>query len=126
MASGADTTDLSEPIDHHIQARLDADGVKRVSQADDAEFLRRVTLDLHGVVPSRESAARFLDSSDPKKRTKLIDELLASSRFGEYFGDVWRGNLISPLASEQRVQTERFADWMAGRLNNNDGWDRVV
>ena len=45
---------------------------------------------------------------------------------GEHFGDVWRKNLISPLVNEQRLQTDRFSDWMADRFNNNDGWDRIV
>ena len=126
MSRGNDATPLSELIDRQIQSRLDANGLKRVSAADDAEFLRRVTLDLHGVVPAAEVAARFLESSDAQKRMRLIDELLASPRFGEHFGDVWRGYLISPLAGEQRLQTERFAGWMAGRFNDNDGWDQIA
>jgi len=125
-ARGEDSAVLTEAIDGHIQTRLDSEGMRRASQADDAEFLRRVFLDLHGVVPSTKRAAQFLDSSDPEKRSQLIDELLASPRFGEHFADVWRGRLISPLANEQRLQTERFADWLARRFNNNDGWDRIV
>jgi predicted RNA-binding Zn ribbon-like protein len=57
---------LAELIDQHIQARLDEEGLQRVPQADDAEFLRRAFLDLHGVVPSAERAARFLDNRDPR------------------------------------------------------------
>ncbi|MEQ8791855.1 MAG: DUF1549 and DUF1553 domain-containing protein [Pirellulaceae bacterium] len=126
-ASQADeAADLSELIDRSIQSRLDADGLQRAPQADDAEFLRRVTLDVHGVVPSAESAAQFLDSPDPQKRFRYVDKLLASPRFGEHFGDVWRSYLISPLANEQRMQTDRFADWMAARFNRNDGWDEIA
>ena len=58
-AQGDDAAALAESIDGHVQARLDAEGVQRVAQADDAEFLRRVFLDLHGVVPSAERAAGF-------------------------------------------------------------------
>lgn len=124
-SSGADAAALARQIDDLIQARLDSEGLPRVSQADDAEFLRRVSLDLHGVVPSAERTARFLDDNDPDKRAALIDELLVSPRFGEYLGDVWRGRLISPLANEQRMQPDRFADWLAERFNN-DRWDRTV
>src|SRR5262245_42613697 len=49
------------------------------SEADDAEYLRRVTLDLTGRVPSVRQAKTFLDSRDPDKRRKLVDELLSSS-----------------------------------------------
>jgi hypothetical protein len=118
--------ELASLIDRHIEARLESEGLKRVAAADDAEFLRRVFLDLHGRVPSAQQAARFVDDDDPDKRASLVEELLASPRFGEHFGDVWRKNLISPLVNEQRLQTERFSKWMADRFNNNDGWDDIV
>jgi hypothetical protein len=125
-ARADDATALTELIDRHIQTRLDAEGLKRVPQAVDAEFLRRVFLDLHGVVPGVKRAAGFLDSGAPEKRTELIDELLASPRYGEYFGDIWSGRLISPEGREQRKQTERFTALLAERLNKNDGWNGIV
>ncbi|MGH2625024.1 MAG: DUF1549 domain-containing protein, partial [Anaerolineales bacterium] len=103
-AAGGDAAALAESIDRHIQARLDAEGVQRTPGADDAEFLRRVFLDLHGVIPPAERALRFLDSSAREKRARLIDELIESPRFGEHLGDLWRRHLISPLASGQREQ----------------------
>lgn len=126
VARGDDAAGLAGLIDRHIQSRLDAEGLKRAPAADDAEFLRRVTLDLHGVVPTTDNAARFLNSSDPDKRARLIDELLASPRFGGYLGDVWRGYLITTLGNEQHQQASRFADWLAARFNRNDGWDQIV
>lgn len=125
-AAAAGPAALAELIDRQIQARLDAEGMKRVAPADDAEFLRRAYLDLHGVVPTAEQAARFLDRNDEGKRAALIDELLDDPRFGEHLADVWRKALISPLANEQRMQTDRFAAWLAERFNANDGWDRIV
>ena len=125
-ARGEDAAALAVLIDRQIDARLTAEGVNRVPQADDAEFLRRVYLDLHGVVPSAEQVARFLLDDSLQKRERLIDELLTSPRFGQHFGDVWRKRLISPQANEQRMQTDRFAGWLADRFNNNDGWDRIV
>ncbi|HZL90693.1 MAG TPA: DUF1549 domain-containing protein, partial [Pirellulaceae bacterium] len=125
-ARGDDPAALAALIDGQIEAKLNAEGVKRVPTADDAEFLRRVYLDLHGVVPSAEQAARFLVDEGSQKRGELIEELLASPRFGEHFGDVWRRRLISPQANEQRMQSDRFALWLAERFNKNEGWDRIV
>lgn len=125
-ARGDDASKLAESIDRQIESRLETEGLKRVAPADDAEFLRRVFLDLHGVVPSAERATQFLESRDPNKRAKLIDELLASPRFGEHFGNVWRARLISPIVAEERQRTERFTAWLAKRFNDNDGWDRIV
>jgi hypothetical protein len=126
VAWGGDAAELTEQIDRNVQERLDAEGLERVPQTDDAEFLRRVTLDLHGVVPTADAAARFLDSSDPRKRAECIDRLLASPRFGETFGDVWRGYLASPLAGLPPAQIERFGGWFAERFNRNDGWDSIA
>jgi hypothetical protein len=120
-----DAAAIADSIDRHIKLRLDSAGLPHAAQSDDAEFLRRTFLDLHGVVPPAERVRRFLDSNDDGKRIELIDELLASPRFGEYFADLWRARLLSPLATEHR-QSQRFADWLADRFNSNDGWNHVV
>jgi hypothetical protein len=52
--------------------------------------------------------------------------LLAAPRFGEYFADIWRKSLISPQANEDRIKTDRFTAWLAGRFNANEGWDQLV
>src|SRR5262245_14312795 len=99
-AGEPDAAELSARIDRHVEARLEAERVRPAERADDAEFRRRVYLDLHGVIPTAEQAARFLDDPDPSKRARLVDELLASPRYGEYLADVWQGYLISPLADD--------------------------
>lgn len=125
-ARGDDAATLAEAIDRLIETRLESEGVKPVAPAADAEFLRRVSLDLHGVVPSAERTARFLDGTERDKRERLIDELLGSPRYGEHFGDVWQGRLISPLVRDERQRVERFTGWLAERFNRNDGWDRIA
>src|SRR5688500_1547034 len=89
LAGEPDAAELAVLIDRHIEQRLEAEGVGTAEQADDAEFLRRVYLDLHGVVPTAEQAARFLADEEPDRRARLIDSLLASPRYGEYLGDIW-------------------------------------
>ena len=59
-AQGDEAAALAALIDREIDTRLKTEGVARVALADDAEFVRRVYLDMHGVVPSGEQAARFL------------------------------------------------------------------
>lgn len=124
-AKGDDAAALTALIDHQVQARLDSEDLTRAAPADDAEFLRRMFLDLHGVVPSADQTTQFLSSRDPDKRTQLIEKLLATPRFGEHFGDLWRERLLSPLATDQK-QAERFAAWLAARFNDNDGWNRIA
>lgn len=124
-AEPLDAAGVAEIIDHHIGARLESEGVAPAVPADDGEFLRRVYLDLHGVVPSAAAAARFIDDTNSDKRRRLIDDLLADPRFGEHFGDVWQRRLLSPLLNVQRTHPERFAAWLAQRFNE-DRWDRTV
>ena len=125
MAGEPDATELAARIDQHIDSRLQAERVRPADPADDAEFLRRMYLDLHGVVPTADQAARFLADADPARRSRLIDALLASPRYGEYLGDIWQGYLVSPLADDYRVRSDRFRQWLADRFNTKS-WDRIV
>lgn len=120
-----DAAALAALIDRHIDTRLEAERVSPVGLTDDATFLRRLYLDLHGVIPSVEQAARFLADADPNRRIRLIDTLLASPRYGENLADLWQGYLISPLADDQRVRSERLKSWLAERFNTQ-AWDRIA
>jgi hypothetical protein len=124
-AAGPDPAGLAAEIDRHLDARLAAEGVRPADPADDAEFLRRAYLDLHGVIPTAEQAAQFLADTDPKRREKLIAALLASPRYGEYLGDIWQGYLVSPLADDQRVRADKMRQWLAGEFNAKP-WDQIA
>jgi uncharacterized protein DUF1549/uncharacterized protein DUF1553 len=120
------TAALSQRIDEVILQRLTAEKVPASPLADDAEFLRRVYLDITGVIPTAEQAKKFLDSKDPDKRAKLIDELLASLGFGRHMADIW-SDLIIPKSSEnQRLQPAPLTDWLEKQFNENKPWDKLV
>jgi hypothetical protein len=126
-AERPDAQALARDIDREIQRRLDEEKVPASPPADDAEFLRRVYLDLHGVIPPPERVLAFLDSKDPDRRAKLIDELLASPRYGQYLADVW-GTLL--LGDNQTIghkgpRFEALRDWLVGPFNSQP-WDRTV
>jgi hypothetical protein len=124
-AAGPDAAELAAQIDRHVEARLAAEKVRPAEPADDAEFLRRVYLDLHGVVPTAEQAARFLADTRPDRRACLIDALLAAPRYGEYLADVWQGYLVSPLADDRQARADRLRQWLAGRFDS-ETWDRIA
>lgn len=126
ITRGDDVQAIADFIDQEIGTVLDAARVERVPISDDAEFLRRISLDLHGVVPSVDRVRQFLESTDPDKRKRLIDELVASPRFGDHLADVWRRTLLFRLGSEQISEQERFADWLSERFNADQGWDEIV
>jgi hypothetical protein len=124
-AAEPDAAELAALIDRHVEARLRAERVPPAAPADDAEFLRRVYLDLHGVVPTAGQAARFLADARPDRRGRLIDALLADPRYGEHLADVWQGYLVSPLADDRRTRADRFRKWLAERFNAGT-WDRIT
>src|SRR5262249_32964759 len=83
-----DVAALVQRIDRAIQEKLDPEKMPASPLANDAEFLRRVYLDLAGVIPPADKVAAFLDSKEPDKRAKLIDELLASPAYGRHMADI--------------------------------------
>ncbi len=64
-------------IDEHIFAKMEKEGIPWAPLSSDEEFFRRIHLDLWGRLPDSESARKFLKDSDPGKRDKLIEEMLA-------------------------------------------------
>src|SRR5262245_38705555 len=84
-ASAGNSTKLTSTIDREIEAVWKANGVSPAPLADDAEFLRRVYLDLAGRIPKFDEIRSFLDSKSPDKRARLIDNLLDGPRFVEHF-----------------------------------------
>src|SRR5262245_30709362 len=117
---------VAAAIDRGIDRRLADAKVPASPPADDAEFLRRAFLDLAGRIPSWQRAAAFLDSPDPDKRTKLIDELLASLDFGQHQADLWRPLLAPRDPSNTKPQIDRFGPWLAAEFNRNRGWDKLA
>src|SRR5687767_6768673 len=68
--------ELAARIDFHIQARWAALKVVPASQADDAEFIRRVCLDVIGRIPAVSEMHPFLSDKSPDKRRQLVTKLL--------------------------------------------------
>jgi ferric-dicitrate binding protein FerR (iron transport regulator) len=127
-ASTRDPLPVAAAVDAELDQSLAATKLPASPRADDAEFLRRVTLDITGRVPSYKRALAFLESKDPDKRRKLIDELLAGPDYGRHFATVWR-NLIVPRSEATGVKgqpRDDFSPWLAGQFNRNRGWDRIV
>lgn len=82
---------LHEQIDRLIEARLaqDLPGQTPAAPAADAEFLRRVRLDLTGMIPTADEARAFLDDPSPYKRSRLIDALLESPAYARRMQQVF-------------------------------------
>src|SRR4051794_38001645 len=87
--SSAQERPLRDVIDAEIKAGWQKDKIVPAGRSLDSIFLRRVYLDLVGVVPSYDETTAFLKDSDPQRRTKLIDKLLADPRYGTQQAHFW-------------------------------------
>lgn len=80
---------VQHPLDAWVQAEWRRRELKPGPAADDATFLRRISLDLTGQLPEPDDIRDFLKSTKKSKRTAKIDELLASPQAAEYFAHLW-------------------------------------
>ncbi|MCA9016444.1 MAG: DUF1549 domain-containing protein, partial [Planctomycetaceae bacterium] len=76
-------------IDKHVFANLKELGIPPSPVCDDATFLRRVTLDICGRFPTQKETEAFLASTDANKRDQVVETLLRSPNYADYFASKW-------------------------------------
>ena len=114
-------------IDEHVFRNLELIGVGSSRLCDDATFVRRVTLDIAGRIPSSTEAREFLLDDDPEKRSKLIDRLLQSPSYADYFANKWTA-LLKNRRDDASDITSNFAfhAWVRDSLLANVPYDQLV
>lgn len=94
-------------------------------KASDAEFLRRVTLDLSGTIPTSDQARAFLADADPARREKLVDRLLASPDYARRMEQA-----ITVMFLERRsggkIPDAQWSDYLRKAFATNESWDKIV
>src|SRR5262245_58674630 len=106
-------------IDHYIDAGLQSNSVYPASQIDDANFLRRVTLDLAGRIPTATETKTYLASTEADKRVQLVDRLLQSPDFAYHL----RNELDTMLLPGQ--QNGEFRDYLLRSIQEKRSWSQV-
>lgn len=76
-------------VDHFVLAKLEEKKLKPVHDADKRTLLRRVYYDLTGLPPTSEQVEAFVKDTSPDALERVVDQLLASSGFGEQWGRYW-------------------------------------
>jgi hypothetical protein len=122
----------SEPDANYIDA-LVADKLRKIRVApstlcNDEEFLRRVTIDITGMLPTVEEYQAFVASADPEKRSRKIDELLERKEFAELWVMKWAELLQVRQIPNQISQKGMFLyyNWLVEKLQNNTPMDEFV
>ena len=114
-------------VDEHVFANLKALGIPPSAVCDDATFLRRVTLDIGGRLPTEEEATAFLASKDEGKRDKVIDELLRSPDYADFFANKWTALLKNRRDdASDTVSNFAFHAWVRDSFLANKPYDQFV
>ena len=114
-------------IDENVFAKLKDLGLPASQIADDATFLRRLTIDVAGRLPSIEEAEAFLADSSSEKRITAINRVLDSSDHAEYFANKWSAILRNKRRQDSdKIATFAFYDWIRQGLYQNKPYDQFV
>jgi hypothetical protein len=117
-------------IDSYIFSALEARGMAPANLTNDAEFLRRVTLDLTGRIPSAEQVSTFQSDFYPRKRQRMIDLLLATpeweDRWTMWLGDLLKNNVRSTQNVRYAEGRDAFNRFIRSSLAENKPYNRFV
>jgi hypothetical protein len=118
-------------IDRFVLARLEAEKLKPSQPAEKSILLRRVSLDLTGLPPTSAEMEGFLRDKSPNAYERVVDRLLASSRYGERWARMWldiaryadsAGYGSDPL----RLNIWPYRDWVIKAFNSNMPFDKFT
>jgi hypothetical protein len=114
-------------IDELVDAKLKALGLPPSAVCDDATFVRRVTIDIAGRLPTSAESEQFFRESSPIKRQNLVRSLVDSTDYADYFANKWAAVLRNKrrLDAEKRA-TFAFHEWIRDSLNENKPYDKIV
>jgi hypothetical protein len=114
-------------IDELVFENLGGLGIPVSPECDDGVFLRRVSLDVTGTLPSAEKAAEFLASREPDKRERLVDALLQSPEYADFFANKWTALLKNRRDDTSDLLSNfAFHSWIRDGLLANKPYDTFV
>jgi len=114
-------------IDGLVFANLKQIGVPPSPVCDDATFLRRVSLDIAGRLPTVEETRAFLASNEPDKRDQLIETLLASGDYADYFASKWAMLLHNKRDAANDITANfGFHSWVRDNILANTPYDQMA
>jgi hypothetical protein len=111
---------MEQVIDQFIDQRLAAEKVAPAAQADDANLLRRLMLDLGGRIPTLPETERYVTNTSPGKRVELVDQLLASPDF------IWhQRNELDQMLLPNKPNDGDFRKYLLWAVQENRSWDAM-
>lgn len=113
-------------VDKHVHTKLKQLQVLPSGTCDDATFVRRVHLDLTGLLPTTDRARAFLADTATDKRAKLVDELLATEEFARYWALRTADLMRVSAKSLPKGRAELLSEWLVDGYRKNVPLDKAV
>ena len=114
-------------IDELVNLKLKKLRIEPSGKSSDEAFLRRLYVDLVGMVPTEEEYTRFMTSTDPAKRDKLIDELLGRKEFTEVWVSKWAEWLMMRSSNQTSLKSiTLYYTWLSEQIADNVPLDKMV
>ncbi len=117
-------------IDDAIFNRMAAAGIQSAPLASDAEFLRRVTLDLTGRIPSAADVQAFMADANPSKRDQKIDALIGTPEFVDkwtmFFGDLLKVTSNSSNVNRDLLGRNAYYGYLRDSIAANKPYDQIA
>ncbi len=117
-------------IDAFILSRLEAEGLTPAQEADKRNLIRRLSLDLTGLPPTREELYQFLQDDSPDAYEKLIDSFMAKPEYGEHMARFWldiaRYGDTHGLHLDNYREMWPYRDWVINAFNANMPFDQFT
>jgi hypothetical protein len=117
-------------VDPFVLARMESHGLSPSPPASKSEWLRRVTFDLTGMPPTAKERAEFLADASPEAYERVVDRLLASSRYGEHWAAMWLdlARYADTMGYEKDPHRDiwPYRDWLIRALNADVPYNQFV
>lgn len=120
MADDRGLTALAAKIDQHINTRLTQEGIQPAGQLSDVEFLRRVTLDLAGRIPTIAELDGYLKSTAADRKQQLIQRLIDSPDFAFQQRDQ-----LDLILLQRDEYNDRWREYLLEAARQNRPWDQL-
>lgn len=124
----SDVDRVTAEIDRQIHARLEAAGIQPAGRARDAEYLRRVWLDIAGRIPPAGDVQDFIEDQNPQKREQVVEKLLSGSGYIVNFARMWRTAMLPEGDTDFQIRFLRpgFEIWVREQLTDDVPLDEMV
>ena len=130
VTSPPSVPNVAHPIDAFIRSRLSVAGLTPSSPADRATLLRRVTLDLTGLLPAPDEVLAFVNDPSENAYERVVDRLMASPHYGERWGRHWLDQARYADSNGYAVDAPRdmwpYRDWVINALNQDLSFDQFT